>query len=163
MRALEDAAQIELAYGDKDKFGKFQADASRVRDALIQAVHAVHPGIQFEISNTQRDACAIFLKHFDSVFTLNYDLLLYWVIVHAVSDKFRDGFGFGRQVDGFREYTRNANPNTYYLHGALHLFLGPQRETRKRVVTNGAIVNDIADTIRKTKQLPLFVAEGSSN
>ena len=40
----------------------------------------------------QRDACAVFLKHFGTIFTLNYDLLLYWVILHAAAKEFRDGF-----------------------------------------------------------------------
>jgi hypothetical protein len=163
MKALEDAAQIEKAYGDKDRSNKFIEDAARVREALITAVHAVHPGTQFEIPKAQRDACALFLKNFDSIFTLNYDLLLYWVIVHAATSKFSDGFGLGIQVEGFREYSSSANCNTYYLHGALHLFLGPRRETRKRVVTNSTIVNDITETVRRTQQLPLFVAEGSSS
>jgi hypothetical protein len=163
MRSLEDAAQIEQAYGEKDRSKKFLGDAIRIRDALIQAVHAVHPGVQFDIPEIQRNACAVFLRNFDSVFTLSYDLLLYWVIVHAVADRFSDGFSHGDQIDGFREYSPRAPCNTHYLHGALHLFLGPRRETWKRVVTNDTIINDITDTIKKTKQLPLFVAEGSTS
>jgi hypothetical protein len=59
MRALEDAAQIERAYGEKDRSKRFMDDAARVRDALIAAVHAVHPGVQFDIPKQQRDACAV--------------------------------------------------------------------------------------------------------
>lgn len=163
MRALEDAAQVELAYGEKARSDKLLSDAARVRDGLIYAVHAVHPGIQFDVPKAQREACAIFLKHFRSIFTLNYDLLLYWVIVHSAVTTFFDGFGLGHEIDGFREYVPNPQFNTYYVHGALHLFLGPRRETKKRVVTDDTIINDIAATIRRTKQLPLFVAEGSSD
>ena len=162
MRALEDAALIEKAYGEKPRAKLFTADAERVREALIHAVRQVHPGVRFDIPKPQLDACAAFLTQFDSIFTLNYDLLLYWVIMHAASHKFSDGFGLGDEVDGFRQYNDSAHCNTYYLHGALHLFLGSQRETRKRVVTNSTIIDDIAETIRRTKQLPLFVAEGSS-
>ena len=57
MKAIEDAALIESSYGDKDRSKKFTDDAARVRDALIVAVHAVHPGIQFDIPKPQRDAC----------------------------------------------------------------------------------------------------------
>lgn len=163
MKSLEDAAQVELAYGEKDRATRFSGDAERVRAALIKAVHAVHPGATFEIPQAQRNACALFLRRFDRIFSLSYDLLLYWVIVHGCTDKFFDGFQHGDQVNGFREYSPRARCNTHYLHGALHLFLGPQRETRKRVVTNGTIINDITDTINKTKKPPLFVAEGSSD
>jgi hypothetical protein len=102
------------------------------------------------------------LKNFHSIFTLSYDLLLYWVIVHDATKEFSDGFGLGQEVDGFRTMGEGASCNTRYLHGALHLFLGPHREIRKRIVTNTTIVSDITDTIRRTRQLPLFVAEGSS-
>jgi hypothetical protein len=163
MSAIESAAQIESAYGDAARAKLFSDDAARVRDALIHAIGAVHPQKQFDAPKPQLDSCAVFLKNFDFVFTVSYDLLLYWVILHAATDKFSDGFGLGQEVDGFREYVYGARCNTYYLHGALHLFLGPQRQTRKRVVTNSTIVNDITDTILRTNQLPLFVAEGSSS
>jgi Domain of unknown function (DUF4917) len=42
------------------------------------------------------------------------------------------------------------------------LLLGPQGETRKLIVTNSTIIDDIATTIRTQKQLPLFVAEGTA-
>lgn len=89
MKALEATAQIELAYGDKDRSDKFKEDAAPVREALIHAIRAVHPGIQFDIPKVQRDACSVFLKHFESIFTLSYDLLLYWVILHAATKEFK--------------------------------------------------------------------------
>jgi hypothetical protein len=162
MKALEDASQIELAYGDNDRSNKFRDDAAAVREALIFAVRAVHPGIRFDIPKVQRDACAVFLKNFGSIFTLNYDLLLYWVILHAASAEFRDGFGLGEEIGGFRKFDVGAYCETYYLHGALHLFLDDELETQKRIVTNTTIIDDIAATIRQRAQLPLFVAEGTA-
>jgi len=150
------------AYGQNQQATQFRTDAIAVRDALIHAVHEVHPGIQFDIPQSQRQACATFINHFTSIFTLNYDLLLYWIILNAAGNAHSDGFGLGGTVNGFRTFTETANCNTYYLHGALHLFLGSQRETRKRVVTTATIINDIADTIRNTGHLPLFVAEGTT-
>lgn len=162
MEALEDASQIEAAYGDNDRAKRFRDDAARVREALITAVHTVHPGVRFDIPQAQRDACAAFLKRFEAIFTLNYDLLLYWVILHGASDKFSDGFGLGDKVDGFRTFDLGARCCTYYLHGALHLFLSPELETQKRVLTENTIIEDIAATIRQRSQLPLFVAEGTT-
>jgi hypothetical protein len=162
MKALQDAAQIELAYKDHDRSKKFGQDAGAVREALIHAVRGVHPGIQFDIPKVQRDACAVFLKYFHSIFSLNYDLLLYWVILHDAAGDFNDGFGLGEEVDGFRTFSEEAYCNTYYLHGALHLFLNEELETQKRVVTASTIIDDIATTIRHREQLPLFVAEGTA-
>jgi hypothetical protein len=162
MKALGDAAQIELAYGDDERSTKFREDAAAVREALIQAVHVVHPGVHFDIPKAQRDACAKFLSHFHAVFTLNYDLLLYWVILHAAAKDFQDGFGLGEEVNGFRTFREDAYCNTYYMHGALHLFATPELEMQKRILTNNTIIDDIADTIRQRAQLPLFVAEGTA-
>jgi hypothetical protein len=75
---------------------------------------------------------------------------------------FTDGFGLGDEVGGFRTFSEGGRCNTFYLHGALHLFLGEKRETQKRVATTGAIIDNIADTIRARGELPLFVSEGTS-
>ncbi len=163
MKALEDASQIEVAYNDEVKAKTFRDDAAAVRESLIHAITEVHPGAHFEVPDKQCEACAKFLIPFDTILTLNYDLLLYWVILRAGATKnFRDGFGLGEEVDGFRMFSFSAHCNTYYLHGALHLFLNQERETMKRVLTGTTIVNDIADTIRKRSELPLIVVEGTA-
>lgn len=160
MHALEHAAQIEAAYGDDQRSKLFQGDAVAVREALIHAVREVHPAIQFDIPEEQRETCSVFLNSFQSIFTLNYDLLLYWVILSGGPVKHSDGFGLGKAVAGFRTFRPDANCTTYYLHGALHLFLDSQLETQKRVITNSTIIDGIESTIRGRGQLPLFVAEG---
>jgi hypothetical protein len=163
MRALEHAAQIEAAYGDGNRSKRFKDDAATTREALIHAVREVHPGIQFDVPEGRRNACAVFLSYFDHIFTLNYDLLLYWVILKAARGRHSDGFGLGDEIEGFRTFQTGARCTTHYLHGALHLFLDSQLNTQKRVVTNDTIIDDIAATIRHRRQLPLFVAEGSAS
>jgi hypothetical protein len=163
MRALEHAAQIETAYGDNDRSKRFQLDSNVTRESLIHAIREVHPGIQFDIPDEQRNACGAFLQNFTSIFTLNYDLLLYWVILKLEVRRHSDGFGLGEEVGGFRIFQTDAHCTTHYLHGALHLFLDDQLETRKRILTNTTIIEDIALTIRATKRMPLFVAEGSAS
>jgi hypothetical protein len=161
MKALEDASYIARAYGDAAAAERFAADASAVREALIDAVHEVHPGVRFEVPEKQSEACGKFLMRFDKIFTLNYDLLLYWVIL-AATKGFQDGFGLGDEVNGLRTFSSGALCNTYYLHGALHLFLDRELETLKRVVTGSTIIDDIANTIRTRSQLPLIAAEGTA-
>ncbi|WP_426408750.1 DUF4917 family protein [Bradyrhizobium ganzhouense] len=162
MRALQDAARVESAYGADDRATIFRNDAAAVREALIQAVRQVHPGVQFDIPQEQRQQCAAFLRSFENIFTVNYDLLLYWVILKMGGYSFTDGFGLGQTVGGFRTFSEEGTCNTFYLHGALHLFLGAQRDTQKRIVTTGTIISDISDTIRNRQELPLFVAEGTA-
>lgn len=161
IHALEHAAKIEAAYGDAGKSQKFQVDATLVRAALIHAIRAVHPNIQFDVPEAQRNACAAFLSRFELIFTLNYDLLLYWTILHAARQH-TDGFAFGDEIDGFRTFNEGAPCSTHYLHGALHLFCNDELETQKRIVTNYTIIDDITETIRSHGRLPLFVAEGTT-
>jgi hypothetical protein len=147
MRALQDAAKVEDAYGAADRATLFGNDAAAVREALIHAVRQVHPGISFDIPQEQRNQCGSFLKNFANVFTVNYDLLLYWVILKMGGNTFTDGFGLGKTEGGFRTFSEGGDCNTFYLHGALHLFLGSRRETLKRIVTTGTIISDISNTI----------------
>lgn len=160
--ALEHAAKIEQAYGDDVRSSNFLQDAAKVREALIQAVRTVHPGVRFEIPDKQIDSCANFLDNFVDIFTLNYDLQLYWVILQRLQKRHTDGFGLGNEANGFRTFSEGAYCSTYYLHGALHLFEDEKGGTRKRVLTSSTIVDDIAATIRSSRQLPLFVAEGTT-
>ncbi|MEO1197945.1 MAG: DUF4917 family protein [Pseudomonadota bacterium] len=163
MHALEHAAKIEAAYGANDRSELFRNDAGGLREALIHAVRDVHPAIQYDVPEAQHQACAEFLNKFCCLFTLNYDLLLYWVVLNSEARQHSDGFGLGDEVRGFRTFRERAHCSTYYLHGALHLFLNEQLETQKRIVTSATIIDDIAASIRWLKQLPLYVAEGSSS
>ena len=122
----------------------------------------MHPGVRFEIPDKQIDSCANFLDNFVDIFTLNYDLQLYWVILQRLQKRHTDGFGLGNEANGFRTFGEGAYCSTYYLHGALHLFEDEKGGTRKRVLTSSTIVDDIAATIRSSRQLPLFVAEGTT-
>ncbi len=67
MKALEDASQIELAYSDEAKAKRFAEDSAAVREALIHAIYEVHPGVQFEVPETQIETCGKFLMHFDRI------------------------------------------------------------------------------------------------
>jgi Domain of unknown function (DUF4917) len=86
MRALEHAARIESAYKDAAKSEQFQQDAQAVRECLIRAVRNVHPDGQFVIPKDQLERCSEFICKFHKVFTLNYDLQLYWVIVQMAQE-----------------------------------------------------------------------------
>jgi hypothetical protein len=113
IHALEHAAKVEEAYDDETKKNLFANDAQSVRNALISAIQAVHPKIVFEIPDKELHSCKSFLTHFSSIFTLNYDLLLYWVRLSPNSPSFSDGFGQGKIVDGFRKFSPSGNCSIY--------------------------------------------------
>lgn len=160
--ALEGAALVERAYGNAERSAHLVADAQRVREALVHAVNATHPAHRGDLV-LQYEAAASFLSNFASVFSLNYDLLLYWVNLERTH--LRDGFGLGeRSEDGrfhgpFRE---DAHCSIYNLHGGLHLFANPQGEIFKALDAGDGVVSTVTREIVTQGRLPIYVAEGSS-
>lgn len=162
MRALEDAAVVGTAYGKREQSKTFADDADRLRKALVHAVRDTHPGHREDIAKVI-PSCVEFLRHFGTIFTLNYDLLLYWVILDDTR-AFRDGFGLGDEKDGFRgPFKPDAHCNVYNLHGGLHLFKTPIGDVEKRLMGASGVIDAIAETITRDKRLPVYVAEGTSN
>jgi hypothetical protein len=161
IRAIEDASVVSQAYGDSKSASNFGKDAQRVREALVHAIRDVHPSHREDIGDAIPN-CIEFLKNFSNVFTLNYDLLLYWVILEDTR-RFSDGFGLGKKANGFRgPFEVGANCNIYNVHGGLHLFKTASGETEKCLMGRQGIIDAIADVIVDAKRLPIYVAEGSS-
>lgn len=161
IHALEHAAKVEDAYGNSAQRDLFLQDADRVRESLIDAIRAVHPQIQYDIPQGELTQCGRFVSKFTNIFTLNYDLLLYWVNLNTAPRPHSDGFGLGQTGGSFLEFSPQGICSMYNLHGGLHLFLAGDKNTLKRRSTTTTIVADIETTIRGGR-LPIFVAEGSS-
>ncbi|MFP3422587.1 DUF4917 family protein, partial [Bacillus sp. SIMBA_161] len=75
---------------------QLETDAQNVREALVTAVNATHPAHREDLA-FQYESAAAFLKNFGTVFSLNYDLLLYWV--NLEKRLLKGGFGLGEDVD----------------------------------------------------------------
>ena len=158
---------------------KQRIDAARedLKRSLIDAIRALHPEHVYKVPGEKCAACTAFLRLFldtkGSLFTTNYDLLMYWVLMrsglHPVD-------GFGRDRESPDEYVeqedleyselrwgRNAaGQNVHYIHGALPLF-DTGTEIVKEVYGGG---NDfLLDQITKrinNGQYPVFVTAGSA-
>lgn len=140
IHALENAALILPNYVPEGAgaIAMMQAHAAALKEILIQTIAGNHPAVPSEIDDARFWACRAFLSHFltagGQVFTLNYDLLLYWTLMH-------DDNPFGKQInlarnDGFgndeddpdAEYVvwqgevGAHDARVHFLHGALHLF-----------------------------------------
>jgi hypothetical protein len=114
IRALEDAALVERTYNKEKRARSLSSEADKLRRTLVHAVRVTHPGHREDIAD-EIPACIGFLSQFDTIFTLNYDLLLYWVILEDTK-RFQDGFGLAEDRNGFR-WPRLPAP-----YGALHGF-----------------------------------------
>jgi len=161
VHALEHAAVVAHAYKNDKHSEQLVADADRIRQALVKAVRDTHPGHREDIADVI-PSCIDFLKDFATVFTFNYDLLLYWVILDK-DCPFSDGFGLGTEENGFRgPFHPEANCNVYNLHGGLHLFQTSVGDVEKRLMGENGVIDAIARTITQDKRLPIYVAEGTS-
>lgn len=161
IRALEGAVLVEQAYKNNIHADQLISDAQEVRKALVKAINVTHPAHRLDIGSKYTYSAA-FLDHFSMVFSLNYDLLLYWVALE--NGRLTDGFGYGRTVGSFRGPFNSLSPcNLYNLHGGLHLFETIGGELEKAVDTGSGVIATITSAIERERRLPLYVAEGTSS
>lgn len=167
---LQDTATVVRVYRPRLQklIAKLLADSEAIKDALVNAVAQRHPSRPYDITDGQYAACRIFLHNFNSIFTLNYDVLLYWALMHADVDD----LNFNAD-DGFRHpeedpdqpwvtWQQGRSATVSYLHGALHLF-DAGSEIRKYTwsKTDVPIVDQIREALNYNA-FPIFVAEGNS-
>jgi len=182
IRALQSAGAILGVYRPKLVKTKklLLEDAEKLKADLIQAVAGRHPGRPNDIADERYVACRTFLSYFvggganGKIYTMNYDLLLYWALMHEGDDGFdcvalKHDDGFRKDQDDYDapyvEWQGEGaahGQNIHYLHGALHLFdAGHQLQKYTWVNTGKALVDQANEALRKDL-FPVFVAEGDS-
>lgn len=163
IKGLQDAIDITKAYVDSPQtFAAMSNDIAAIRRRLIAAITAVHPARANVITDEQKEACVAFLQQFirrrtgGAVFTLNYDLLLYWVVArHAEALGCNDGFN-GRPL---RWSPDNGDQNLFWLHGGLHLRAEAAGITK--LTYKQPLIAQIQEGFEEDVT-PLFVSEGHS-
>jgi len=170
MRALRNASALVAHYRTSDPqiARQLGSDAEGLREVLVTAIAGSHPGLPTDILPTAYASCKRFLSHFDRVFTVNYDLLLYWALMQeALPPAIRCDDGFRTPQDGPAPYVTwepdiSYDQNVYYLHGALHLFdAGVELQKYTWVNTGIPLIQQVREAL-ESNLYPLFVAEGDS-
>lgn len=190
VKSLEQAASILNVYDPKQQKlrDQFLNDANTIKHLLIDTVAKNHPGRPIEISNEQYQSCREFLSNFidknknekGSVYTLSYDLLLYWTLMHREDFEpynFHIDDGFNREFLGFEEEdgeasfapdvtwqgeTQSHYQNIYFLHGALHLYDKGDELEKYTWIDTGIALTDQARFSIDLGYYPLFVSEGDT-
>lgn len=172
IKALRDAQAVLATYDavPPQLMATLKRDADGLRELLVQTIASSHPEWPGEIEEIEYAACREFIANFDSVYTLNYDLLLYWAQMHTeVGAKPSSDDGFRKPEDDFEaayvtwEPGNSHKQNTWFLHGALHLFdAGTEIQKYTWVNTGIRLIEQISDALRRD-YFPIFVAEGTSN
>lgn len=181
IRALENGAAILPVYAAGAAAAKeMVADAKALKDLLVSTVAGNHPNIPLDIPHEKFWTCRQFLSNFLAgqkqgyVFTLNYDLLLYWTLMHEdhpfgnpIELNTNDGFG-NDEDDPDTDYvvwqgeTGAHSADVLYLHGALHLFDAGHELQKYTWIRKQERLVDQARTAINADKFPLFVAEGTS-
>ncbi len=171
IKALRDAKAVLAAYSGipLNLLQTLQDDADGLRELLVQTIAASHPEWPGEIQEHEYAACREFIGNFDNVYTLNYDLLLYWAQMHTEEgNEPSSDDGFRKPEDDYEasyvtwEPSNSHRQNTWFLHGALHLFdAGTEIQKYTWVNTGIRLIEQIRDALTRD-YFPIFVAEGTS-
>lgn len=152
---------IEQAYND-------------VRNALIDAVHQIHPTPGHVASSMP--SVGSFASQFATVVTVNYDITFYWAMQEFnnrngqwFKDSFIRGF-FDPDWQGYRQPYGTAKGATlvFYAHGSLALArdrYGVETKLTASSLAPGGqspLLNTITDRWMAGSHVPLFVSEGTS-
>jgi len=137
-----------------------------VRQALISGVSAVHiPATK--LPDAVIEAIALAIKPHGRVYSVNYDLLIYWAIQQLVGTQpgvtdFCRGTLFVEPDPLERDYDDRLQ--TFFLHGGIHLYTDADGNVRKLKNEPGrTILDQFAQLGMSTTGLvPLLVGEGTS-
>lgn len=183
IRALESSSALVPIYApDNPASGQTMREhVAALKEILVSTIADNHPPTPNAIRDDEFWACRQFLSHFlgpdreGYVFTLNYDLLLYWTLMHddnpfddePLELKKNDGFG-NDEDDPDADYvvwqgeTAAHSAHVHFLHGGLHLFDSGSELQKYTWVRKGEPLVEQARAAINANKFPLFVAEGTS-
>ena len=180
MRQLDNFIEIAEAFGAEQKLTKKLKKANKtLQSSLIDAVGNLHPEHVFEIEKNKSQVCFNFLNQYiqkdGKIFSTNYDLLLYWVLMRNKPDIANDGFGrillnpeelkHGEEADWSDELVWGKNKkkqNVFYLHGALPFFDTNIEIEKEQYNTYHYLLENIQERMHN-HEYPIFVTAGNGN
>jgi len=160
MRTLLSAQTVAEVYAlDQAVISRIRADQEILKNALLSAVSNSHPRLPSALTVEQYQAVRTFLRRFNHIFTVNYDLLMYWARNQEIEPAWQTDDGF-RAEQRWRGY--GTEQEVHFLHGGIHLYEEPTG-IRKHAYT-GEIGGGIVDQVRanlnmQPPRFPLFVSE----
>lgn len=159
--SMYDPAQSSLAE-------RLAGDADAIKDELARVIADKHPDLPGSLTPDEFASAASFLSHFERIYTLNYDLLLYWTAMNAAGSVSADD-GFRADADDpeatyvtWDSSGRSHSQRLFYLHGALHLFDERERLSKFTWIRTQVRLIDQVRAALDRDAYPLVVTEGST-
>ncbi|ELJ8527736.1 DUF4917 family protein [Vibrio cholerae] len=160
-KMLASADVLESYRGDPTLIEQIRTDTEILKESLIQVITDCHPTLPSRVSDEEYEMARHFLYEFKKIFTLNYDLLMYWARnksdIEPEAFKTDDGFRWPETWSAYRE---DVHQQVFFLHGALHLYDNGV-SIKKHAYDEDAevsIVSQVRMNLRNNK-FPLFVSE----
>lgn len=170
LHKLSNAVSVNRAF--KIKYSSINEAIDRLKTGLITAIKDNHPRNN-QLDKDQLKRIALQLKGFNDIFTLNYDLFLYHIIMLVLDEnkvsknkvKAYSDYFWGSYNSDFKKFEDHQDYDyklLYYLHGALFIFMDSYELTLKliRGDMNTELIEQI-ETAIQSDMIPLFVSEGS--
>lgn len=177
MQQLDTLSSLVDVFGGAEELKKkIDFSIAKLKSSLLEAVKALHPEHVFKIPENESKACArfinIFLNRGGKIFSTNYDLLLYWVLMRNSEIAHVDGFG--RDALNFEPgmvmediewselfWGRNKeNQNVFYVHGALPFFDVGHEVLKEEYDHSAFLLEKISKRMEKGAY-PIFVTAGN--
>ena len=168
---LEAAAKLCTLYetGVSPIAKRMKTDAHAIREGLAKVLAARHPDLPSDLGDEEYQCARTFLSNFERIYSLNYDMLLYWTLMQDELEQEtvprNDGFGSSSGSAPYviwRPYIDFRQQRVFYLHGGLHLYDSGVEITKITWSrTRLPLVDQIRDALREGR-FPLIVTEGKS-
>jgi hypothetical protein len=177
VKLLETSTKVLKTYGilSEEDEKNILDDSMSLKKYLVDVITNNHPDKITEISDDEFLKSASFIKNFEKVYTLNYDLLLYWSCIKLqsfiekkriedsllkISDGFYDPYEHSTDYVVFENGGKSFNVN--FLHGGLHIF-DKKSEIIKNTFsrTDKSLKEQTLENLNKDIY-PIFVSEGTS-
>ena len=180
MQQLDNFCEIaDIFSEDVTLVPKIKAASEALKNSLIDAVKELHPEHVFKVPEEKSQACIKFLQQFIDkgglVFSTNYDLLPYWVLMRNSAQNAIDGFGRDLETDldsgeyidpNDLEYSElrwgkyKKEQTIFYLHGTLPIFDTGINIVKVEYDSEHFLLQNVKERIDK-KQYPIFVTAGN--
>jgi hypothetical protein len=179
MQYLDSFSALIDAFGGNPALKKrVEAASTRLKASLLDAVKTLHPEHVFKVPEEQSKVCANFLKGFldtgGNIYSTNYDLLLYWVLMRNSVLNHVDGCG--RELENpsdefvppeqqiWSDLTwgkYRETQNVFYLHGALPFFDSGVAVLKEEYDVYNYLLQKISARMEKG-EYPIFVGDRGS-
>lgn len=178
MQQLDNFVEIAKVFNvDQDLIDKIIEAIETLKNSLIEAVKELHPEHVFVVTEEKSKKCHQFLDHFLSqggkIYSTNYDLLLYWVLMRNESKLAIDGFG--RELENAEEVKKGAEQEwselrwginkdkqtIFYLHGTLPIFDTGIEIEKEQYDSQHYLLQKVSERM-ENKSYPIFVTAGNA-